>query len=324
MEGEIWHEVYGKPVLDWKKIPFPFFNNPQEKLIVEVGFGGGEFLIYLLENYSDYKVIGIDISKVSLEKTLKKLKRTPFVSRTFLVHLDAKSAIKNLFSNDTLDLVFSNFPDPWPKKKHQKRRIFDKPFLEVILTKLKTNGLLQIITDDYDYFHWVKDIMEEIEFGEINYKEMEEFPYTKYGIKWRNAGKKIYRLIGKKINTPLYNFKPIEKIGLMPNVVFETGQVEKIKEIKPLEIKAPFFIKISSPFISPDEKEFLFDVYLNEDGLEQSYFLKLKLRNDGKAVLEVYNLKNVCLTKGVKTSVEALAKYLEKFDFKIIHKTTGI
>ena len=118
-------------------------------LNVEIGSGNGEFIENMATNNNNENFLGFEIVKKVLLKAVKRIKRHKF-SNVRLIHYDALFFLK-MFKDNVIKNIYINFPDPWPKRKHNKRRLIRIDFLELLHNKLDKNGLLYIVTDFEDY-----------------------------------------------------------------------------------------------------------------------------------------------------------------------------
>ena len=131
--------------------------NLKKKLILEIGIGMGENLIYLSKKNTKTNIIGVDpfmngmvnVSDYSINKNIKNIYLYPFVFQKFF------KKFKKLRFNE----IYVLFPDPWPKKRHQKRRLVNIDFLKKIFKILKKNGKFIFSTDNISYFENVKTIL---------------------------------------------------------------------------------------------------------------------------------------------------------------------
>ena len=131
--------------------------NLKKKLILEIGIGMGENLIYLSKKNKRKKVIGVDpfkngmvnVSDYCIQNNIKNIYLYPFVFQKFF----------NRFKKLRFSIIYILFPDPWPKKKHHKRRIINEVFLKQILKILMKNGKVFLSTDNFNYFNNIKTIL---------------------------------------------------------------------------------------------------------------------------------------------------------------------
>ena len=167
--------------------------NLKKKLILEIGIGMGENLIHLSRKNLQKKIIGVDpfkngmvnVSDYFIKNNIKNVYLYPFVFQKFL----------NKFKKLRFDIIYILFPDPWPKKKHHKRRIVNKHFLSQILKILKINGKVYFSTDNFNYFENVKTILKK--FTKIKVKKVKKIVTikTKYYLKAERKGNTINSLV---------------------------------------------------------------------------------------------------------------------------------
>ena len=167
--------------------------NLKKKLLLEIGIGMGENLIYLSKKNVEKNIIGVDpfkngmvnVSDYCMNNNIKNIYLYPFVFQKFL----------NKFKKFRFNTIYILFPDPWPKKRHHKRRIVNDRFLRQIFKILKTNGKVFFSTDNYDYFKNVKTILQK--FRKIKIKKVKKIITikTKYFLKAERKGNKINSLM---------------------------------------------------------------------------------------------------------------------------------
>lgn len=128
------------------------FQNTQP-VIVEIGVGYGDFMHnYCMEN-PDKNYIGMDIRFRRSFGVAKKLEKAEFKNNRFLRAQGQR--LPWLFEKKEIDQIFCFFPDPWPRAKQHKRRLFHKELLTQLATLLKSHGSLLFKTDHLDMFEWV-------------------------------------------------------------------------------------------------------------------------------------------------------------------------
>lgn len=136
-------------VLSWKD----FFGNANS-VEVEIGCGKGKFLTACAAQRPDRNFIGLDIAgkwmKVGALRSVKrKLGNLRFVKENihvFILRIPPAS----------VSIFHIYFPDPWPKRRHRRRRVISVEFLQLLLARLAPEGLIEIATDDPDYFSVIK------------------------------------------------------------------------------------------------------------------------------------------------------------------------
>lgn len=192
------------PILDISDVCIPLdtialFGNTRD-CALEIGFGDGDFLIENALMRPDTNFIGIEIKKKRFNKAVKKALRLKADNVKFL-HMDANIASSEVFNPDTFTQVYINFPDPWPKDRHEKNRILNADLLGKLSRVLTAGGKLLIASDHGDYIEQVLDTLKQIEIYQNNYPEpgyrheLEERIETKFEKKFREEGRIIYYLM---------------------------------------------------------------------------------------------------------------------------------
>lgn len=126
------------------------FGNTPKHLVLEVGFGNGESLYAQAQTEGDYHFIGVEVYLAGIGALLHRLAADD-PGNVRLYHADALDVLKQCVPDQSLERLQLYFPDPWPKKKHHKRRLLQPNRMPLFLRKLKPTGLMAIATDDANY-----------------------------------------------------------------------------------------------------------------------------------------------------------------------------
>jgi tRNA (guanine-N7-)-methyltransferase len=118
----------------------------QASLVVEIGFGNGESLAQMAAAYPDVDYIGIEVHRPGVGHLMMKLAEQGLTNVRIYCH-DAIDILEQRIADNSLAGIHLFFPDPWPKKKHHKRRIVRPGFVELITRKLKKGGYFHAATD---------------------------------------------------------------------------------------------------------------------------------------------------------------------------------
>jgi tRNA (guanine-N7-)-methyltransferase len=163
-------------------------------LVLEIGFGRGEFLTALAANDPEIDFLGIEISGKRVLKLARRIARTEFTNLR-LLHGKAERIVSDLLPEGCLSQCWINFPDPWPKKRHLRRRLVGPRFVERISARLALGGELHLATDHVEY----AEMMDEALAGESRLKNLfapdryrEDVPGrepTAYELAWRAQGR---------------------------------------------------------------------------------------------------------------------------------------
>jgi tRNA (guanine-N7-)-methyltransferase len=126
---------------------------------LEIGFGAGEVLADLATRYPDEDFIGIEVYLTGVGRLLGAVDDAA-ASNVRVFNLDAVEVLATAFANASLDNVLLYFPDPWPKKRHHKRRIVQPGFANEIARVLKPGGLWRLATDWTNYAEHMREVLD--------------------------------------------------------------------------------------------------------------------------------------------------------------------
>lgn len=124
-------------------------------LYVEIGCGKGDFLNEHAINNRDSNFLGIEVQKTALLIAMEKAKSKDVGNIFFLDELVSDRLLERyegIFKNNLISGIFLNFSDPWPKKRHAKRRLTSENFLKVYIDMLRTGGFVEFKTDHRELF----------------------------------------------------------------------------------------------------------------------------------------------------------------------------
>jgi tRNA (guanine-N7-)-methyltransferase len=123
------------------------------RVIAEIGFGMGEATAIIAGENPAKNYLGIEVHKPGIGKLLWEIEQRP-LSNIRIVECDAAVVFEKMIPPLSLEGIHLFFPDPWPKKRHHKRRLVKRPFTAVLAEKLKPGGYLYMVTDWEDYALW--------------------------------------------------------------------------------------------------------------------------------------------------------------------------
>lgn len=121
---------------------------------VEIGFGSGEYLLRRASQYPDRLFIGIE-KKPGMITEVAKMVASRNLDNIRLLESCAREAFTDLFPACSVSRAYSLFPDPWPKRRHSKYRLFSTPYLRLLNNRLISGCEALIVTDSEDYCNWV-------------------------------------------------------------------------------------------------------------------------------------------------------------------------
>lgn len=132
---------------NWAQI---FANDHPVRL--EIGVGKGQFIIAMAKAHPEADFVGIDLFTDVLVRTVRKWTRDPEAPENLRLALWDAAMVEELFEPGSVDRIYLNFPDPWPKPRHEKRRLTSPSFLRAFAAVLKPGGQLEFKTDNQDLF----------------------------------------------------------------------------------------------------------------------------------------------------------------------------
>jgi tRNA (guanine-N7-)-methyltransferase len=134
------------------------FGRPQP-VHVEIGSGKGTFLLNEARAFPDINFLGIEWASKYYRHAVDRIGRWG-LSNVRLIRTDATTFLRESLPNESVNCFHVYFPDPWPKKRHHKRRFICNSNVEQILRILKTSGSLRIATDHAGYFEQIETVLE--------------------------------------------------------------------------------------------------------------------------------------------------------------------
>lgn len=172
-------------------------------ITLEIGFGDGVSLATMAENAPQKNFIGIEVHRPGVGRLLHLIQQKA-LNNVRVMDDDAVQIIKHRIPKQSLDCVQLFFPDPWHKKRHNKRRIVQADFVSLIASRLKTDGIFHLATDWEPYAEQMAEVMEASnEFKSISDSPFSdkpaERPTTKFETRGIKLGHGVWDLLYKKL-----------------------------------------------------------------------------------------------------------------------------
>jgi len=133
---------------------------PDHPIVMEIGFGNGDFLVYLAEKHLDWLLVGVEIYLPGVAKAVGRLADAGVIERCRITQLPAQFVLTHQVAEAQLDGLFINHPDPWPKARHHTRSIIQKDFAALMVSRLKPGGFIKLASDKADLAEWMRDILD--------------------------------------------------------------------------------------------------------------------------------------------------------------------
>lgn len=178
--------------IDWKSI----FGN-DHPLALEIGCGIGDFIAKTALDRPDINFIAIDYYNKGCDSTCRRLDKLG-ITNVRVLRVEAREFIAGQIPESSLSALYINCPDPWPKKRHRKRRLVNSAFMEFVRGYLKEDADFYFATDFEDYGEDVAQFMAAQE-GYVNILapdlsrfDLDGYHRSKYMLKFMSEGKQIH------------------------------------------------------------------------------------------------------------------------------------
>ena len=168
------------------------------KLTVEIGFGMGDSLLEMAKNDPQQNFIGIEVHQPGVGKLLNGIVENDITNLKLICH-DAREVLECGLPDSCIDRLLLFFPDPWHKKRHNKRRLVQPEFIELLLRKLSGAAELHFATDWQAYAEHMMEVLSanprlENVLGAQNYWPDPERPVTKFEKRGQRLGHGVWDL----------------------------------------------------------------------------------------------------------------------------------
>ena len=171
------------------------FNN-ENPIYLEIGMGKGQFIYQNAKKYKDINFIGIERFDSIMAKAILKMEK---LDNLILIKYDA-NLIDDLFDHE-IDKIYLNFSDPWPKNRHENRRLTSKLFLEKYKNIFKDKERIEVRTDNRDFFLYSVESLGDMGYllNDVSFNyQSPDLIMTEYESKFRGKGANIYHFFAEK------------------------------------------------------------------------------------------------------------------------------
>jgi tRNA (guanine-N7-)-methyltransferase len=165
-------------------------------LHVDLGCGDGSFLCALAQRLPDKNFLGIERLSGRVRGSARKVASLDNVR---LLQMESFYAVRYLLPAESVETFYLLFPDPWPKRRHHRRRLVKPDFLNSVHAALEQNGVIYIATDHLDYFRKIKVVAESTP-GFAMEDAALELPQSRFGLAFRQKGAPIHWLALRKVS----------------------------------------------------------------------------------------------------------------------------
>jgi tRNA (guanine-N7-)-methyltransferase len=294
-------------------------------LLLEIGIGNGEFLAWLAKRHPDANCLGAEIAREFLIKARNRI-RDEGLTNVRLLPMEGGQALSRLFAPESLSGLWLNFPDPWHKRRHQKRRLVDEAFAWLLASRLCVGGTFVMVTDYEPYAQGVLAFFSACPAYAPLWEtpmrsELSDYYDTKYARKWKALGRPLFYLGFRKVQSvaepdwlaSVYPLAALRGDEPMPQVELCVGQPvdwERLWREVPREVlwRSKDGVIVVKEAYHSDER-LLLDVIVAEGKLTQRFFVVVHPHGQG-ILVRLHEASHADPTKGVHLAVALIAKAL--------------
>ncbi|MEZ7688282.1 tRNA (guanosine(46)-N7)-methyltransferase TrmB [Neisseria sp. 20925_1_37] len=173
-------------------------DNPK---VLEIGFGMGVATVEIAKRLPDTDFLAIDVHGPGVGNILKLIEEE-HISNIRVMRHDAVEVVEKMLEDDSLDGIHIFFPDPWHKKRHNKRRLVQVPFVEKLLPKIKSGGYVHMATDWEEYAVQMLEVLssfDSLQNTATDYAPTPDYrPETKFETRGKRLGHGVWDLVFRK------------------------------------------------------------------------------------------------------------------------------
>ncbi|GAA5337175.1 tRNA (guanosine(46)-N7)-methyltransferase TrmB [Thermus antranikianii] len=287
-------------------------------LVLEVGFGDGRFTAELAKAHPEWLILGAEVSAASVQRAYRRLRREG-IANVRLYHGQGLFALRNLVPPGSLKRVIVNFPDPWPKKRHQRKRLLQEGFFRRLSTRLMEGGDLLLTTDHEAYFRFALEEAKRSGLYRVEVKEPPEAHLrTKYALKWKEAGRTFFHAVFTKVAEDPTPWPPIRRYEVAHALL--RGELPKELTLAKAPVAVPGGVAVFLE-VARGEEGFYVLTHVEEEDLTQDLLLEVR-RSARGLYAGVSRFGSPLITEGVKEAVRALVRELGRVGLEVVQDHT--
>lgn len=286
-------------------------------LSLEIGFGSGRFLEWLSAERPDRNLLGAEISAASHSRAFPKL-RDAGRTNVKLFKGSGELVVREMLPRWSLDRVWVNFPDPWPKERHRERRLLDTDFFRVLAGRLEPDGALRLTTDHEAFCDWAIGEVDPLESYEVRRAESAPFVETRYGQKWRREGRQIRHVVFERTGDAPWVPRKVEVRDTMHHATIAGVMPDRIDgfdgETRRLDDGV---VAVRDVYERLADGELLVLVHVEEADLTQQILVEVAPTgsdDERRLTVRVRRFNQPLMTTGTSAAVELVAEWVESLD----------
>jgi len=169
-----------------QEIPAGWFESGARPLEIDFGCHRGVFLTGMAARYPESNFLGIEKQRHRVARCQAKILRAGF-SNAWAICGEGAEILREKIPDRSVETFHLSFPDPWPKRRHSNRRVFDVEFFHEIWRILRPGGVLRLMTDDAAYFHEMQRTVSD-SWAEVDWNDGREYERTTFEATFRGMG----------------------------------------------------------------------------------------------------------------------------------------
>jgi tRNA (guanine-N7-)-methyltransferase len=266
------HYLSLMPLVQWRQAVHPIdwsecFGR-SAPLVVEIGFGLGDFLVRQARDHPQENFVGLELGWVPVRRALRKIALAG-TRNVRVVRLDARVGLERLFSEKSIHTSYSLFPCPWPKKRHAKYRLLSHDFLRLLNSRLVEGGEAWTVTDHGPFSDWVLSQVPGTGFEASRDMVAPRF-LTKYERKWHAMGQERFYLL--RLTKQEHVTIPVEE-----GKVLMTHRIPRFDpgRFRPVRSTGEITVDVKEILYDPQRKKAMVRTVVAEDGLLQEFWVEI-------------------------------------------------
>lgn len=286
--------------------------------VLEVGFGDGRFTAQIAQMHPEWNILGVEIAAASVSRALKRF-HSAKLANIRVYHGEAGFALRNFIAPRSLERVYVNFPDPWPKAKHEENRLLQRSFFAKLATRLQEGGRLLLTTDHEEYGRFAQAEGRASGLFEVESLPPPDFHLTtKYALKWKEQGRNFYHVVFTKTAEAAEDWRPIQRYA-MPHALM-TGTLPQIEHFPKAVVRFEGGTAVLLEAARPLDEGYLFLTHVEEEDLIQDVLLEARRSSNGLYV-GISRFGAPLSTVGVKAAVDWLVRWFEEKGLQVVQRS---
>ncbi len=304
-------------------------------LIVEIGFGNGDYLVALGKDNPNCNVIGVEIASKSLEKAEAKV-ATARLENVRIVSGRGESALYHLFEPASVTQFHVNYPDPWFKARHASRRFIKRDTLDLLANRLLQGGRLYLATDILEYAEMSDALLQKTPSlanllpTQWTNHYPERLTTTKYESKGFREGREGHYFVYQRNTHPALDMPVIKELDMPHAVIHIPIEPQEIVAKHSKQTHNPedgIYVMLQDVFLHQNGHAVLFEVIIEEPTIEQKVGIMLFPRDEAHGYTVKYSgFGHPRMTKGLHYATRFLAEWVTSMhpDGKILGGSLAI